>query len=47
MKCKVCSKELPDSEYYPQAYEIIKTSGEYFLTKDKEDFIKKLLDILG
>lgn len=31
---------------YPQAYEIVKTSGEYFITKDKEEFIKKLLDIL-
>ena len=31
---------------YPQAYEIVKTSGEYYLTKDKEEFIKKLLDIL-
>ena len=31
---------------YPQAFEIVKTSGEYFITKDKEEFIKKLLDIL-
>lgn len=92
MKCKVCQKELPESEFYqnhqyickkcfckrekeyrnkdilndsdrenfdryyggikinitnyPQAYEIAKTSGEYFITKDKEEFIKKLLDIL-
>lgn len=99
MKCSVCQKELPESEFYPsvlkrgwhickkchnkktyphtkkyaeslkglekkdfdryyggikinitnypQAFEIVKTSGEYFLTKDKEEFIKKLLDILG
>ena len=32
---------------YPQAFEIVKTSGEYYFTKDKEEFIKKLLDILG
>lgn len=31
---------------YPQAYEIVKTSGEYYFTSSKEDFIKKLLDIL-
>ena len=32
---------------YPQAFEIVKTSGEYYSTRSKEDFIKKLLDILG
>lgn len=31
---------------YPQAFEIIRTNGEYYLTKDKKEFIKKLLDIL-
>jgi protein-arginine kinase activator protein McsA len=31
---------------YPQAFEIVKTSGEYYLTKDKNEFIKKLFDIL-
>jgi hypothetical protein len=31
---------------YPQAYEIVKTSGEYYFTRSKEEFIKKLLDIL-
>ena len=92
MRCTVCQKELPESEFYqnhqyickkcfcarekeyrnkdilndsdrenfdryyggikinisnyPQAYEIIKTSGEYFITKNKEEFIKKLLDSL-
>lgn len=32
---------------YPQAFEIVKTSGYYFTTKNKEEFIKKLLDILN
>jgi Fe-S-cluster containining protein len=31
---------------YPRAYEISKTSGEYYFTRNKEEFIKKLLDIL-
>lgn len=31
---------------YPQAFEIQKTTGEYFITKSKDEFIKKLLDIL-
>lgn len=31
---------------YPQAYEIAKTSGEYYFTRNKEEFIKKLLYIL-
>ena len=31
---------------YPQAYEIVETSGEYYFTRSKEEFIKKLLDIL-
>ena len=32
---------------YPQTFEIVKTTGEYFITRSKEEFIKKLLDILG
>ena len=31
---------------YPQAFEIQKTTGEYYITKSKDEFIKKLLDIL-
>lgn len=31
---------------YPREYQIINTSGESFLIKDKDEFVKKLLDIL-
>lgn len=31
---------------YPQEYQIIKTTGEHFQTKDKDKFLKKLIEMM-